>query len=94
MVSGCLQVGPGRLEILSRSTYPDGSPRMHYRIVGDVLPYWGAHPVPGSEYVYQEGIGPRTETEIREAFSWALNETNLMSYRGPHETYPYRQVAS
>ena len=91
-VSGCLQVGAGRLEILGEDTYPDGSKRLHYRIIGDVLPYWGAQPVPGSTYLFQEGCGPRTVEELQRDWAQILapGSTHLMGYRGPISKYAYR----
>lgn len=89
-LSGSVQVGPARLEIVREcEPYPDGTRRWEYRIVAPVEPHWGNVPKPGAEWVHQHGIGPRTEEELRRDFAYQLENGGLYGYRGSVENFPY-----
>lgn len=63
-MSGCVQVGPLRLEILSRSA--DGL--AHYRVVGDVQGHWGLRPRKPTVWASHEGASMDSDEELARRF--------------------------
>jgi len=89
-LSGSVQVGPARLEIIREcEPYADGTRRWEYRVVAPVVPHWGNVPKPGAEWVIQIGIGPRTEAELLRDFANEIAQGGLYHYRGAAELFPY-----
>jgi len=82
-MTGMIMTGETRLIILRETEegYYD------YRIEGDVAPYFGTQPKPGSVYVVRRGIAPdlwRIRTIMKE-----IGKAAFVRYEGPVEDYPY-----
>lgn len=93
-LSGSVQVGPAVLIMEGRGPdYPDGSPCYRYRVEAPVLPNWGNIPKPGAVWVFNRGMGPRTEDELRRDYASQLQSGGLYEFKGYEDEFPYVRAA-